>query len=98
MANYIIALFIINSVTGVAFLTWLNRFSGFCAKENISKEQIDYLCKKICSLEKRVCELQQNIEDLEEKYVKNDIELIKSNTELNSKLENFINYNYEILE
>jgi peptidoglycan hydrolase CwlO-like protein len=98
MANYIIALFIINSVTGVAFFTWLHKFSGYCVKETKTTEQIEYLYKKVCSLEKRIDDLNQNIEDLEEKYVKTDIDLIKSNTELNSKLENFINYNYEILE
>lgn len=98
MANYIVALFILNSVTSVAFFTWLHRFSGYCNKENKTNEQIEYLYKKVCSLEKRIDQLQQNIDDLEEKYVTKDIDLIKSNTELNSKLENFINYNYEILE
>jgi hypothetical protein len=60
--------------------------------------QIDYLMNKICNLERQIISLNQTIEDMEDKFIKKENHMMKSTCELNSRLEDFINYNYNVLE
>jgi hypothetical protein len=53
---------------------------------------------KICSLEKQVNTLNLILEDMEDKFIKKENQLMKSTCELNTRLEDFINYNYNVLE
>lgn len=55
------------------------------------------LLHKISNLEKNILQLQQTIEDLEERFNANHSQ-ISSNTEIVSKIDKFINYNYDILD
>jgi hypothetical protein len=61
-------------------------------------DKIDYLMTKICSLEKQVNSLNLILEDMEDKFIKKENQLMKSTCELNTRLEDFINYNYNVLE
>ena len=65
---------------------------------NVNKTTINELVGKINKLEKTVDVLKQSLEELEEKIDKKNSKLIESNSILNSKLEDFINYSYDIYD
>lgn len=90
-----LALFIFNGFAGVTFALIAQYFAFINSKQ---QEQIEYLRNKVCQLEKQMHSLQQNLEDIEEKMIKKDIALFESNQQLHCKLEDFINYNYEVVE
>lgn len=70
----------------------------FKNEKDEENKKIDYLMSKICNLERQVNTLNIVIEDMEEKYIKKENHMMKSTCELNSRLEEFINYNYNVLE
>jgi peptidoglycan hydrolase CwlO-like protein len=79
--------FVINTFTTTIFSLLYTKF--------VKDERINALLNRIQDLEKTVEMLQQAIETIEEDiHDKNKV--IESNTALHSKLEDFINYNYDI--
>lgn len=65
---------------------------------NTNKTTINELVEKINKIEKTVDVLKQSLEELEEKIDRKNSKLIESNTVLNSKLEDFINYSYDVYD
>jgi len=61
-------------------------------------QKIEYLVKKIQNLEQTVANLQQSIEDLEENVHNKNDRIIQSNIALNNKLDDFINYSYDVYD
>lgn len=62
------------------------------------ENKIEFLVKKIQNLEQTVIDLQQSIEDLEENLHNKNDRIIQSNIALNNKLDDFINYSYDIYD
>lgn len=78
---------ILNGFAGVTVSVIYTYVSTLVAKQSIQDEQIEYLCQKICQLEKKINELQasKKLED----QMKDDLQ---------TKLEEFINTQYEVVE
>lgn len=98
MPKPMLALFLFNGFAGVTFALLAQYFALFSNRSSQHDEQIEYLRNKVCQLEKQILNLQQNLEDMEEKMTKKDTALIESSQQLHSKLEDFINFNYEVVE
>lgn len=99
MSAQLFGFFCINGVTTVGLIYMFKCMTGFFKNETDDQSnKIDYLMNKICNLERQVNSLNQFIEDMEDKYLKKENQMMKSNCELNSRLEEFINYNYNVLE
>lgn len=106
MSNPVLIFLLINGITGAAYVFYNHYIDDkdiHDANKNINdkeeyEKRIEYLCNKICKLESTVFHLQQTVEDMEEKFIKKENALIQSNCELNTKLEDFINYNYDMLD
>ena len=89
--------FALNTLT-TSLLCYLIQFVGvFKPAVYPSTEDTQTLLHKIANLERNIHQLQQTIEDLEEKFNANNSQ-ISSNTEIVSKIDKFINYNYDILD
>lgn len=86
------------SFTGITFAFFLKYFAPLFFVENDRDRQLEYLRSKLCSLERKVIDLEQIVEELESKYNRTENTLIKSNLDLNNKLEEFINYSYDTFE
>lgn len=70
---------------------------AYYKNKDLQDTKINILLKRIENLEEKLTVLQQSIENIEEDInYKNKV--IESNIALNSKLEDFINYNYEMGE
>jgi hypothetical protein len=83
---------------GITSLGIMYLLKYFTDSRSDDQQKMDYLFSKICNLERQINELNQTIDDMEEKYIKKENTMIKSTCELNDRLEEFINYNYNILE
>ena len=87
MSRPFLIYFVINTFTTTVFSLFYTNF--------LRDERINALLRRIEYLEENVEMLQQVIETIEEDiHDKNKV--IESNMALNSKLEDFINYNYDI--
>lgn len=87
MSRPLIIYFVVNTFTTAIVSFLYTKFS--------QQEQMAVLLKRIEYLEENIQILQQVIENIEEDiHDKNKV--IESNLALNSKLEDFINYNYHI--
>lgn len=110
MSNPAFMFFVLNGITGAAFMFYTQYIENYISNEIKHKDEsindeylkqekkIEYLCNKICKLESTIFQLQQALEDMEEKFIKKENALIQSNCELNTKLEDFIQYNYDMLD
>ena len=87
MSRPIIIYLVLNTFT-TALVSFV--YSYYKNKES-QDNKINILLKRIENLEEKLTVLQQSIENMEE-----DVLVIESNIALNSKLEDFINYNYEM--
>jgi hypothetical protein len=94
MHRYLLAFLFVNGTFAATAI--FQYFTILLSKHKTQSLQIEYLNDKVCNLEKTIHYLQQQIEELEEKYILKENAIAVSNCELNSKLEEFINYNYEI--
>ena len=94
MSAQILGFFCMNGII-TAGLIYVSRF---LKNDENETTQIDYLMNKICNLERQIISLNQTIEDMEDKFIKKENHMMKSTCELNSRLEDFINYNYNVLE
>lgn len=99
MSTQILGFFCINSVTTFGIMYIFKYMTDvFKSEKEDEDKKIDYLMNKICNLERQVNTLNLVIEDIEEKYIKKENHMMKSTCELNSRLEEFINHNYNVLE
>ena len=99
MSAQLFGFFCINGITTVSLIYMFKYMTGFFKNETDNQDdKIDYLMNKICNLERQVISLNQVLEDMEDKYLKKENHMMKSTCELNSRLEEFINYNYNVLE
>jgi len=95
MSAQILGFFCINSITTMGIVYIFKYMSDFFKNESEQEvKQIEYLMNKICNLERQVYVLNQVVEDMEDKFIKKENHMMKSTNELNSRLEEFINYNY----
>ena len=84
----------INTFTTILMTTFYNFYLKKTTKQD---DKIEFLLTKIKRLEESVNSLQQSIEDIEENINKSN-NIIESNIALNNKLDDFINYSYEVHE
>jgi peptidoglycan hydrolase CwlO-like protein len=95
MSRPLITITVINTFTTALFAYLYKLYN----KHKVEQEhKIEYLVKKIQNLEKTVIDLQQSIEDLEENIHNKNDRIIQSNIALNNKLDDFINYSYDIYD
>lgn len=100
MSSQILGFFCINGITTVSIM-YIYKYiiDIFRNEDEINDDnKICYLENKICNLERQINSLNQVIEEIEDKYLKKENHMMKSTCELNSRLEEFINYNYNVLE
>jgi uncharacterized protein YlxW (UPF0749 family) len=92
---------VINSLTTVAtvyIVRLLEQYYNKTQKDNDLEQKIDYLYRKVHQLELSLTYLHQSVEDIEEKVNAKNNQVIESTIALNSKLDEFINYNYDFME
>ena len=87
----------IYTVTYIATLV-VTILYNYIKSNEMNEDKINELFEKINKLEKSIDVLKQSVEELEEKIDKKNSKLIESNIILNSKLEDFINYSYDIYD
>lgn len=87
----------IYTVTYIATLV-VTILYNYIKSNEMNEDKINELFEKINKLEKSIDVLKQSVEELEEKIDKKNSKLIESTTVLNSKLEDFINYSYDIYD
>jgi hypothetical protein len=87
MSRPFLIYFVINTFTTTVFSLFYTKF--------LRDERLNALLRRIEYLEENVEMLQQVIETIEEDIHDKNL-VIESNMALNSKLEDFINYNYDI--
>lgn len=99
MSAQILGFFCINGITTVGLMYIFRYMTDFFNKESeYESKKTEYLMTKICNLEKQVHCLNQVIEDIEDKFIKKENRMMKSTCELNSRLEEFITYNYNVVD
>lgn len=97
MSRPLIAFLVFNSFTTFVVSYFYNYYLSFNKNEIISQnDRLEFIVHKVKDLEHCVLFLQQSIEEIEEKIDQKNNKVIESNTALNSKLEEFININYEL--
>jgi uncharacterized protein YlxW (UPF0749 family) len=101
MSRPFLTYFVINTFTTILMTTFYNFYlkkTTFNTRQ-VSKqdEKLEFLLTKIKKLEESVHSLQQSVEDIEENINKSN-NIIESNIALNNKLDDFINYSYEVYD
>lgn len=100
MSKNIISFLILNGIT-TTFFTFICDYciNTIRMKSEINnKTKFDILLKKINTLENIIQELQEYVEEIEFKIDRKNNKVIESHTELSSKLENYINCNYDVYD
>jgi uncharacterized protein YlxW (UPF0749 family) len=95
MSRPLVTIAVINTVA-TALFTYL--YNYYLKKRNVQDEKIEFLLEKINQLERSVVQLQQSIEDIEENINQKNNRVIESNIALSSKLDDFINYSYDVCD
>ena len=95
MSRPFLTYFVINTFTTILMTILMTTFNT----RQVSKQhdKLEFLLTKIKQLEESVHSLQQSIEDIEENMNKSN-NIIESNIALNNKLDDFINYSYEVYD
>jgi peptidoglycan hydrolase CwlO-like protein len=95
MSRPFLTYFVINTFTTVLMTTFYNFYLRKTSKQD---EKLEFLLSKIKHLEQSIDSLQQSIEDIEENINKKNSRVIESNMALSTKLDDFINYSYDVYE
>jgi len=95
MSRPLITITVINTFTTALFAFLYKIYNIHKVDQD---QKIEYLVKKIQNLEQTVANLQQSIEDLEENVHNKNDRIIQSNIALNNKLDDFINYSYDVYD
>lgn len=88
----------VNSLTTIATVYFYNVAYNYYTKnqKDLLEQKVDYLYKKVHELEMSLNYLQQFMEDIDDHINTKNNQVIQSSIALNSKLDEFINYNYDI--
>jgi uncharacterized protein YoxC len=95
MSRPLVTIAVINTVA-TALFTYI--YNYYLKKQNTQNEKIEFLLHKINELERSVVHLQQSLEDIEENINHKNNRIIESNIALSSKLDDFINYSYDVCD
>jgi hypothetical protein len=95
MSRPLVTLAVINTFTTVIF-TYLYKY--YIRNKVCQDQKIESLVLKIQQLERSINVIQQSIEDLEENLNFKNNKVIESNIALSSKLDDFINYSYDVCD
>ena len=95
MSRPFLTYFVINTFTTVLMTTFYNFYLRKTSKQD---EKLEFLLSKIKQLEQSIDSLQQSIEDIEENINKKNSRVIESNMALSTKLDDFINYSYDVYD
>lgn len=87
---------LISITTVVATLVYNYVVLPYQRRQDEQEACFQSLLDKIHILERSIDVLQRSIEDLEEKFDEKNDRVIESNTVLTSKLDDFINYSYDV--
>ena len=95
MSRPLITLAVINTFTTAVFAYIYNYY---IQTKTIQNQKLEVLVSKINDLERSIVYIQQSIEDLEENLNSKNNKVIESNFALSSKLDDFINYSYDVYD
>lgn len=95
MSRPLITLAVINTFTTAVF-TYI--YNYYIRTKTIQDQKLEVLVSKINELERSIISIQQSIEDLEENLNSKNNKVIESNFALSSKLDDFINYSYDVYD
>jgi hypothetical protein len=95
MSRPLITLAVINTFTTAVFAYIYNYY---IQTKTIQNQKLEVLVSKINELERSIVYIQQSIEDLEENLNSKNNKVIESNFALSSKLDDFINYSYDVYD
>lgn len=95
MSRPLITLAVINTFTTAVF-TYI--YNYYIQTKTIQDQKLELLVSKINELERSIVYIQQSIEDLEENVNRKNNKVIESNFALSSKLDDFINYSYDVYD
>lgn len=95
MSRPLITLAVINTFT-TALFTYI--YNYYIRSKTIQDQKLEALVSKINELERSIVCIQQSIEDLEENLNSKNNKVIESNFALSSKLDDFINYSYDVYD
>lgn len=95
MSRPLITLAVINTFTTAVF-TYI--YNYYIQTKTIQNQKLEILVSKINELERSIVYIQQSIEDLEENLNSKNNKVIESNFALSSKLDDFINYSYDVYD
>jgi len=95
MSRPLITLAVINTFTTAVF-TYI--YNYYIQTKTIQNQKLEILVSKINDLERSIVYIQQSIEDLEENLNSKNNKVIESNFALSSKLDDFINYSYDVYD
>jgi|Laugrespbdmm15sn_2_1035079.scaffolds.fasta_scaffold34577_2 uncharacterized protein (UPF0335 family) len=95
MSRPLITLAVINTFTTAVF-TYI--YNYYIRAKTVQDQKLEVLVSKINELERSIVCIQQSIEDLEENLNSKNNKVIESNFALSSKLDDFINYSYDVYD
>lgn len=95
MSRPLVTLAVINTFT-TALFTYI--YNYYIRSKTIQDQKLEALVSKINELERSIVCIQQSIEDLEENLNSKNNKVIESNFALSSKLDDFINYSYDVYD
>jgi uncharacterized protein (UPF0335 family) len=95
MSRPLVTLAVINTFT-TALFTYI--YNYYIRSKTVQDQKLEVLVSKINELERSIVCIQQSIEDLEENLNSKNNKVIESNFALSSKLDDFINYSYDVYD
>lgn len=95
MSRPLVTLAVINTFT-TAIFTYI--YNYYIRSKNAHDQKIEAIFSKINALERSIVSIQQSIEELEENLNTKNNKVIESNFVLSSKLDDFINYSYDVYD
>lgn len=95
MSRPLVTLAVINTFT-TALFTYI--YNYYIRSKTVQDQKLEVLVLKINELERSIVCIQQSIEDLEENLNSKNNKVIESNFALSSKLDDFINYSYDVYD
>jgi uncharacterized protein (UPF0335 family) len=95
MSRPLVTLAVINTFT-TAIFTYI--YNYYIRSKTIQDQKLEALVSKINQLERSIVSIQQSIEELEDNLNTKNNKVIESNFALSSKLDDFINYSYDVYD